>query len=159
MSQKKKASPNTIAVNRKARHDYLLEGNFEAGLMLQGWEVKSIRAGKVQISESHVIVRKGEAYLLNAHISPTKGVCTHFVPDESRTRKLLMHRREIDKLIGHIQQKGYTVVPLSLYWKNGRVKVEVALAKGKKTHDKRASEKDRDWARQKERIMKKNQSS
>lgn len=143
-------------MNRKASHDYLLEAKYEAGLVLQGWEVKGIRAGKVQLSESHVIVRRGEIYLLNAHISPTKNISTHVVPHEARTRKLLLNKREIEKLIGSVQQQGYTIVPLSMYWKSNRVKVEIALAKGKKVHDKRAASKDRDWARQKERIMKKN---
>lgn len=142
-------------MNRKASHDYLLEAKFEAGLVLKGWEVKGIRAGKVQLSESHVIVRRGEIYLLNAHISPTPNISTHVVPDESRTRKLLLNKREIEKLIGSVQQQGYTIVPLAMYWKSNRVKVEIALAKGKKVHDKRAASKDRDWARQKERIMKK----
>lgn len=122
--------------------------------MLQGWEVKSIREGRVQMSESHVVFRRGEAYILNAHISPLQNISTHVVPDESRTRKLLLHKKEINKLMGQVQQQGYTCVPLSMYWKKNKVKVEIALVKGKKLHDKRADEKDRDWARQKARIMK-----
>lgn len=146
----------SIAVNRKARHDYSIEEQYEAGLALQGWEVKSLRDKRVQIGESHVIIRRGEAWLLNAHITPLSSASTHVLADPGRTRKLLLNRRELNILMGHVEQKGYTIVPLELYWKNGRAKLRVALAKGKKLHDKRASEKDRDWQRQKERIFKSN---
>ncbi len=155
MSTKKSAAPGNIAVNRKARHDYSFEAHYEAGIVLQGWEVKGIREGRVQLSESHVIFRKGEAFLLNCHISPTKNVSTHITPEDARTRKLLLNRRELSKLSGQVSKEGYTVVPLSMYWKKGHVKIEIALAKGKKMHDKRADAKDKDWARQKERLMKK----
>jgi SsrA-binding protein len=152
--QKNKITSNTIAVNKKATHDYFIEQRLEAGLALQGWEVKSLRAGRAQLTESHVILRKGEVWLVGALISPLPTVSTHFVPDSRRTRKLLLHRKEINKLIGHVERKGYTIVALKLYWKNGRSKVEIGLAKGKKQHDKRAAEKDRDWARTKERALK-----
>ena len=143
-----------IADNRKARHDFFIEEEFEAGLVLEGWEVKAIRAGRLQIGESHIVIRDGELFILNVHISPLETASTHIRPDATRTRKLLMHRREISKLIGRVEQRGYTLVPLRLYFKRGRVKVAVALAKGKKQHDKRATMKDRDWEREKARIMK-----
>ena len=146
----------TIALNRKARHNYTLEQRFEAGLVLEGWEVKSIRAGKGQISESHVIIRRGEAWLVNAIISPLLSASTHVKANDSRSRKLLMHRREIDVLLGNIERKGYTIVPTAMYWKHNKVKVELALAKGKKDYDKRADAKDRDWERDKQRLFKKN---
>jgi SsrA-binding protein len=152
---KHKQSDNTICLNRKARHTYFIEETFEAGLMLEGWEVKSLREGRGQISESHIIVRQSELFLLNGVITPLNTVSTHFEPEMSRTRKLLMHKREIDKLMGRVEAQGYTIVPLKLYWKRNRVKVEIALAKGKKQHDKRQTDKDRDWKRQKERIFKK----
>ncbi|MDO5667289.1 MAG: SsrA-binding protein SmpB [Alcaligenaceae bacterium] len=143
-----------IADNRKARHDYFIEEEFEAGLVLEGWEVKAIRAGRIQIGESHIVIRNGELQVLNMHISPLETASTHIRPDATRTRKLLMHRREINKLIGRVEQRGFTLVPLNLYFKRGRVKMTVALAKGKKQHDKRATIKDRDWEREKARIMK-----
>ena len=149
----KKSNPNTIAANRRARHDYLIEERYEAGVMLQGWEVKSLRLGKAQITESYVIVRNGEAWLLGAHISPIDSICTHITADPTRTRKLLLHKKELDTLIGKVERKGYTLVALTLYWKNNRVKLEVALGKGKKQHDKRASKKDQDWQRQQSRII------
>lgn len=145
----------TIAVNRKALHDYTLEERFEAGVALQGWEVKSLRAGKIQIVESYVLLKKNEAWLVGSHISPLLSASTHVHPDPTRTRKLLLHRKELDKLIGLIERKGYTVVPLSVYFRKGRVKLEIALVKGKKEHDKRESEKDRDWQREKQRLFKK----
>jgi len=155
-TKKKQNSPSsTIALNRKARHNYHIETKFEAGLVLQGWEVKSIRAGKAQLAESHVIIKKGEPWLLNCHISPLKTTSTHIVADPKRTRKLLLNHREIKKLIGFTEQKGQTIVPLALYWKKNHVKLEIALAIGKKLYDKRATEKDRDWQRQKDRILKK----
>jgi SsrA-binding protein len=156
MSKKKeKASiSGKIALNKKARHDYFVEDTFEAGLALEGWEVKSLRAGRGQLTESYVHLRNGEAWLLGAHISPLSTASTHIKPDPTRTRKLLMHRLELDRLVGAVERKGYTLVPLNLHWCKGRVKLDIGLAKGKKQHDKRASEKDRDWKRQKSRIMK-----
>ena len=144
----------TIAVNRKARHDYFIEDNYEAGLALEGWEVKSLRAGRGNLTESYAIVRNGEIFLLGAHISPLPSASTHVQADPTRTRKMLLNRREIDRLIGAVERKGYTLVPLSLYWQRGRVKLDLGLAKGKKQHDKRADSKDRDWQRQRARIMK-----
>ena len=143
-----------IADNRKARHDYFIEEEFEAGIVLEGWEVKSIRAGRIQIAESHVIIRDNELFVLNMHISPLETASTHIRPDATRSRKLLMHKREINKLIGRVEQRGYTLVPLNLYFKKGRIKMTLALAKGKKQHDKRETIKDRDWEREKARIMK-----
>lgn len=151
-------SPTTeslIADNRKARHDYTIEDHFEAGLILEGWEVKSLRAGRGQIAESHVIIRDGAAWLLGTNITPLISASTHINPDPQRTRKLLLHQKELNRLIGAVQRKGYTIVPLNLHWKKGRVKVEIALAKGKKLHDKRQSEKERDWQRQKQKIDRK----
>jgi len=152
--KQKDAAPPPIALNRRARHEYFIEENLEAGLTLQGWEVKSLRAGKAQITEAYVIVKDGEAWLLGAHVNPLPTTSTHFVADPTRTRKLLLHRAEIDRLVGAVERKGYTLVPLRLYWKKGNVKLEVGLARGKKAHDKRATEKDRDWAREKSRILK-----
>ena len=143
-----------IVDNRKARHDYFIEDEFEAGIVLEGWEVKSIRAGRIQIGESHIIIRDGELFVLNMHISPLEPASTHIRPDATRSRKLLMHKREICKLNGRVEQRSYTLVPLNLYYKRGRVKMTVALAKGKKQHDKRSTLKDRDWEREKARIMK-----
>jgi len=151
---KNHSGESKIAVNRKARHDYTLEEQYEAGLALQGWEVKSMREKHAQISDAHVIVRKGEAWLLNSHIPPLPSASTHVIADPGRTRKLLLNRKELNKLMGHVEQKGYTIIPLELYWHQGRAKLKIALAKGKKLHDKRASEKDRDWQRQKERLFK-----
>ena len=146
---------STIALNKKARHDFHIEERFEAGLALTGWEVKSLRAGRAQLQESYVVVRDSEAWLFGAHISPLLSASTHVDADPTRTRKLLMHRQELDHLIGAVERKGYTLVPLALYWKRGRAKLEIGRAKGKKQHDKRAAEKDRDWERQKGRILKK----
>lgn len=154
---KKKKKPNsgsTIALNKKAKFDYHLEDRLEAGIVLEGWEVKSMRAGRVQIKESYVIIRNGELYLFGAHISPLISASTHINPDPTRLRKLLLNRKEISHLIGSVDRKGYTLVPVALYWKRGRAKLEVALAKGKQQHDKRASIKDREWKRDKERLMK-----
>lgn len=153
MSQKQKSNHN-IAVNRKALHEYIIEQRFEAGLVLQGWEVKSLRAGKIQLDQGYVIIKKSEAWLLGANISPLPTASTHTEHDPQRTRKLLLHHDEISKLIGNVERKGYTLVPLNLYWKKNRVKLEIALAKGKKLHDKRAAEKEKDWQRQKQRSMK-----
>ena len=150
---KSKTGGSTIALNKKARHDYFIEDRFEAGLALQGWEVKGLRAGHVQLTESYIVIDKGEAWLFGFHISPPASTSTHITPDPTRTRKLLLHRRELDKLIGAVERKGYTLVPLALYWKGGRAKMEIALARGKHQHDKRASEKNRDWDRQKQRLL------
>ena len=154
MAKKKSAPSNQICQNRKARHDYLILETFEAGLMLEGWEVKSARENRVQINEAHIIIRRNEAWLLNAHFTPLSTTSTHKIADPTHTRKLLLHRKELNTLMGRVEQKGLTIVPLSLYWKRNRVKAEIALAQGKKLHDKRAADKDRDWQRKKERIMK-----
>jgi len=143
----------TVALNKRARFDYFIEERFEAGLALQGWEVKSLRASKAQITESYVLIKGGEAWLLGAHITPLDTASTHSYPDPTRTRKLLLNRAELDRLMGAVERKGYTLVPLALYWKHGRAKLEIGLAKGKKLHDKRATEKARDWQRQKERLL------
>lgn len=144
----------TIVHNRQATYDYFIEDRYEAGLVLQGWEVKSLRAGRAQLKESYVILKGGEAWLLGSHVSALTSASTHIETDPVRTRKLLLHANELSKLIGHVERKGYTLVPLALYWKAGRVKLEIGLARGKKTHDKRAVEKDRDWQREKQRVMK-----
>lgn len=151
---KKQNTNETIAVNRKAHHEYTIEERFEAGIVLEGWEVKSLRAGKTQIDQSYVILRHNEVFLLGALITPLQTASTHIIPDPQRTRKLLLHQREIGKLVGSIERKGYTLIPLSLYWKGNHVKLQIGLAKGKKNHDKRAAEKDRDWQRQKQRALK-----
>lgn len=153
MKQTQKA-PSTIALNRKARHEYFIEDRFEAGLVLEGWEVKSLRAGRIQLDQSYVLIKNGQAFLFGALITPLPTASTHIHPDPQRSRKLLLHHREINKLIGNVERKGHTVVPLALYWKKNRVKLEIGLAKGKKLHDKRASEKERDWQRQKQRLLK-----
>ncbi|MEE7626579.1 SsrA-binding protein SmpB [Methylobacter sp. Wu8] len=145
----------TIAVNRQAKFEYSIEERFEAGLVLEGWEVKSLRDGRVQLKESYVTIKRGEAWLLGAHISPLLSASTHVNPDAVRAKKLLLNRHELNKLIGAVERKGYTLIPLSMYWKNGRAKLEIGLAKGKQLHDKRATSKDRDWQREKARIMKK----
>ena len=142
-----------IAENRRARHDYFIEERHEAGLALMGWEVKSMRAGKAQLAEAYVVIRGGEIWLIGAHITPLSSASTHVITDPTRTRKLLLNRAEIDKLVGAVERAGYTLVPLELYWKAGRAKLRVGLAKGKKQHDKRATEKDRDWQRDKARVM------
>ena len=152
-SKSKDSAPPPIALNKRARHEYFIEENFEAGMALQGWEVKSLRAGKAQNTEGYVIVKNGEAWLIGAHITPLRTTSTHVVADPTRTRKLLLHRRELDRLIGAVERKGHTIVPLKLYWKGGKVKLEVGLAKGKQAHDKRATEKDRDWQREKARLL------
>jgi SsrA-binding protein len=143
-----------IAVNRKARFDYFIEERFEAGLSLMGWEVKSMRAGKAQIAEAYVYMKNGEAFLHGAHIGALNSASTHVDTDPTRTRKLLLNRRQLDHLVGAVERKSFTIVPLELYWKNGRAKLEIGLAKGKKQFDKRHTEKDRDWQRDKSRIMK-----
>ncbi len=153
-SKKNKRQDNTIALNRQASHEFFIEDTFEAGLVLEGWEVKSLREGHIQLKESHIVIHKGEAWLLGAHISPLLSASTHVAPDRVRRKKLLLHRSELDKLIGSVERKGYTIVPLSMYWITGRAKLKIGLAKGKKLHDKRAVAKDKDWQRDKARIMK-----
>ncbi|MCL7421829.1 MAG: SsrA-binding protein SmpB [Methylobacter sp.] len=150
----KKQQNNTIAQNRQATHEYFIEERFEAGLVLEGWEVKSLRDGRVQLKESYVTLKRGEAWLFGAHISALNSASTHVKPEAIRSRKLLLNRHELNKLIGAVERKGYTIIPLSMYWKKGRAKLEIGLAKGKQLHDKRASSKDRDWQREKARIMK-----
>ncbi len=157
MAGKKKsgANNNLIAVNRRATHDYFIEDRFEAGLSLQGWEVKSLRAGKANISEAYVTVKDGRPVLFGATFNPVKSSCAFVVSDPTRTRPLLLNRREINKLIGAVQRQGYTVVPLRLYWKGSWAKLEIGLARGKQEHDKRDSLKEKQWQREKERVMKK----
>ena len=156
MSKKQHDSSNSsIAENRKARFDYFIEDTYEAGLALQGWEVKSLRAGRAQIKEAYVFVKDGEAFMFGAHISALPTASTHIIPDPIRTRKLLLNRAELNGLVGAVERKGYTLVPLELYWKGGRAKLRVGLAKGKKEHDKRDTEKDRDWQRDKSRLLRK----
>ncbi|MCZ4065244.1 SsrA-binding protein SmpB [Oxalobacter aliiformigenes] len=146
----------TIADNKKAFHDYFIEERFEAGMALEGWEVKSIRAGRVQLKEAYVIVKSGEIFLFGSHISPLPTASTHVKPDPVRNRKLLMHASEISKLIGKVERAGYTLVPLNLHFSKGRVKCEIGLAKGKKQYDKREAEKARDWQREQQKILKQN---
>lgn len=154
MSQKDENNvERLIALNRRARHEYHIEERYEAGLALQGWEVKSLRAGRAQITEAYVTLKNGEAFLIGAHFTPLKQTCTHEIADSTRTRKLLLQQRELSSLIGKVERAGYTLIPLDLHWTRGRAKLEVGLAKGKKQHDKRADIKERDWQRQKERIM------
>ena len=143
----------TIALNKRARHEYHLEERFEAGLALQGWELKSIRAGRANITEAYAVIRDGELFLFGAQMTPLISASTHVVADAPRTRKLLLHKREIDQLIGRVQRDGYTLVPTALYWKANKVKAELALAKGKQSHDKREASKERDWARDKQRLL------
>lgn len=143
----------SIALNKKARHDYFIEERLEAGIVLEGWEVKSLRAGRVQITESYVVLKDGEAWLLGAHITPLQSASTHVNPDPARTRKLLLRREELSRLVGAVERRGYTLVPLNLHWKNGRAKLEIGTAKGKKQHDKRAAERERDWNREKQRVL------
>lgn len=152
MSTSKAPSIKRIAENRKARHEYLLSTQWEAGLVLQGWEIKSLRAGKANIADSYVLLKDQEAWLLGSQIVPLTSASTHIQAEPTRTRKLLLHKKELKTLIGATQRKGFTVVPLTLYWKNHRVKITVALAKGKKLHDKRETEKERDWLREKQRL-------
>ncbi len=142
-----------IAENRKARHDYFIEDRYEAGLSLMGWEIKSLRAGRAQLTEAYVVIRGGEMFLIGAHLSPLNSASTHVIADPTRSRKLLLNRVEIDRLVGAVERDGYTIVPLELYWKQGRAKLRIGLAKGKKQHDKRATEKDRDWQRDKARVL------
>ncbi len=152
-NKKASKSSNTIALNKKARHDYHIEERFEAGIALEGWEVKALRAGKGQITETYVLFKNSEAWLLGAQITPLLTASTHILPDPTRTRRLLLQRRQLNQLIEATQQKGYTCVCTAMYWKNHLVKVEIALAKGKASHDKRQDEKTRDWNREKQRLL------
>lgn len=153
-NKKKPASPDTIAINKKARFDYFIETTYKAGISLQGWEVKSLRDGRIQLRESYIILKNNEAWLSGAHISPMPGASTHINPEPLRTRKLLLHRRELDKLTGATERQGYTVVPTAMYWARGRAKLEIGLARGKKQHDKRAAIKQKDWQREQQRVTK-----
>jgi SsrA-binding protein len=153
MAKKDSKPSSTIAQNKKARFDYFIEERFEAGLALQGWEVKSLRAGKAQLVDSFVMIRDGEAWLHGAHITPLSSASTHVTAEPTRIRKLLMNRRELDRLTGLVERKGYTLVALELYWSKGRAKLALGLAKGKKQHDKRTTEKERDWDRDKARAL------
>jgi SsrA-binding protein len=143
----------SIVQNRKAGHDYFIEERYEAGIVLDGWEVKSIRAGRAQIADGYVIVKSDELFLIGAHISPLPTVSTHFIPDPTRSRKLLLHAEEIKRLVGKVEQRGYTLVPLDLHYKKGRIKLEVGLARGKLQHDKRADQKEKEWNREKQRLL------
>jgi SsrA-binding protein len=154
MAKSKNAAPSTIALNKKAKHDYYFEERYEAGVALHGWEVKSLREGRLQLRDSYVLLKDGEAFLFGALITPLPSASSHIVADPLRTRKLLLHRQELAKLFNAIDRKGYTAVVTAIYWKQGRAKVEVALAKGKQEHDKRDVLKDKDWQREKERYMK-----
>ena len=150
---KNAAVDKTIALNKRARHEYHLEERFEAGLVLQGWEIKAIRAGRGNMTDAYAYVNDGEIYLIGAQITPLIQASTHTVPEDRRQRKLLLHRREIDKLIGRVERDGYTLVPTAMYWSKNKIKLEIALAKGKQNHDKRDTAKERDWAREKQRAM------
>ena len=156
MTKKQKKSPNVISNNKKALHDYTIMQRFEAGIVLEGWELKSIRAGKTQLKESYVIIKKAEAWLIGSHISPLVSASTHISCDATRSRKLLLNRKELNTLIGAVQKKGLTVVALDMHWKKQLVKLTIALAQGKKLHDKRASAKEKEWKRTKSRILKNN---
>ncbi len=146
-------TPMSIAENRRAQFDYHIEERFEAGVVLEGWEIKAIRAGQVQLTDGYVVIRDGELFLIGCRINPLRSASTHVHPEADRTRKLLMHKEEIRRLIGKVEQKGFTLVPLNLHFKGGRVKVDIALAKGKAQHDKRETEKKKDWEREKGRLM------
>ncbi|MCX7055656.1 MAG: SsrA-binding protein SmpB [Pseudomonadota bacterium] len=154
MAQKEKEThEGTISLNRRARYDFFIDERYEAGLALFGWEVKSMRAGRVQLGEGYVLIKNDEAWLHGTHLTPLNSASTHVIADPTRSRKLLLKRKEIDHLAGAVDRKGFTLIPLSLYWKNGRAKVEIGLARGKKEHDKRATEKDKDWQREKTRAL------
>jgi SsrA-binding protein len=155
-NDKATSASSTIALNKKARHDFMLEERLEAGLELEGWEVKSLRAGKVQIRDSYILLKDNEAWLFGALITPLPTASTHISPEPQRNRKLLLHRKELNRLYGAVERKGYSLIPTAMYWKRGRAKLEIALAKGKKAHDKRETEKERDWNRQKQRLLKNN---
>ena len=153
MTEQKTTGRKTIAVNKRARFEYEIEERLEAGIALEGWEVKALREGRVQFADSYVLLKDGEAFLFGCQVNPLPTASTHIKPDPTRTRKLLLKRREIDHLVGAVDRKGYTVVPTAMYWSRGKAKVEIGLAKGKREHDKRRTEKDRDWERQKARLM------
>ena len=153
-TNKKSNGSSTIALNKRARFEYHIEERIEAGIALEGWEVKALREGRVQFADSYVLLKDNEAWLFGCQINPLPTVSTHVTPDPVRTRKLLLHRREIDRLVGAVDRRGYTVIPTAMYWSRGKVKVEVGMARGKQQHDKRKTQKDRDWERQKGRIMK-----
>ena len=153
MAKDNKKTDTTIALNKRARHEYHIDERFEAGIALQGWEVKSLRAGRINLGDAYAIVKNGEIFLFGASIVPLISASTHVVADDRRTRKLLLNRSEIDKLIGAIERKGYTLIPMALYWKKNRVKVDLGVARGKQEHDKRDTEKERDWNREKQRVM------
>jgi SsrA-binding protein len=154
MNNTNTSGKKTIALNKRARYEYHIEDRFEAGISLEGWEVKSLREGRVQFADSYVLLKDNEAFLFGCQLSPLPTASTHINPDPVRTRKLLLHRKEIDRLSGAVDRRGYTIVPTAIYWSRGKVKVEIGMAKGKRQHDKRKTEKDRDWERQKGRIMK-----
>lgn len=154
MNDKNSTGQKTIALNKRARFEYFIEERFEAGIALEGWEVKSLREGRIQFADSYVLLKNQEAFLFGAQIQPLPTASTHRVQDPTRTRKMLLHRRQLDELIGAVERKGYTLIPTAMYWSKGKVKIEIGLAKGKKQHDKRKTEKARDWEREKGRIMK-----
>ena len=153
-NKKAKSTNSSIAHNKKARHDYIIEDTYDAGIVLEGWEVKSIREGRVQMTDTYVIVKNSEIYWVAGQFTALLSASTHINPEPNRARKLLLNRREIDKIIGAVERKGYTLVPLKMFWSKGRAKMQIGLAKGKREHDKRAADKDRDWDREKSRIMK-----
>jgi SsrA-binding protein len=153
-AEKKESTNSTIALNKKAKHDYFIEERYEAGIALEGWEVKSLRAGRIQINDSYVLLKNAEAFIIGSLITPLPTASTHVHADPQRTRKLLLHRTELGRLIGAVERKGYTLVVTAMYWKNGKVKVEIGLAKGKQAHDKRETLKQRDWDRSKQRLLK-----
>lgn len=154
MAKQKKTNSNTIAQNKKARFDYFIEKEYEAGIVLEGWEVKSLRDGRAQLKESYVAINRGELFLHGAHFSPLTSASTHVQANPTRSRKLLLNQHEINQLIGSVERAGYTIAPLSLYWLRGRAKLKIGLAKGKKQHDKRESIKERDWKRDQQRLLK-----
>ena len=154
--KKSKSSDNTIARNRVARHHYFIDDEIEVGLVLEGWEVKSLRNGSLQLKESYVMIKNGEIWLTGAHISPLNSASTHIKPNPTRNRKLLAHRNEIDRLVGMVERKGFTLIALAAYWSRGRAKLKLGIARGKKAHDKRAADKERDWNREKQRTLKHN---
>lgn len=154
MNKQQNTGRKTIALNKRARFEYFIEERFEAGIALEGWEVKALREARIQFADSYVLLKDGEAFLFGSQINPLPTVSTHIVPDPTRTRKLLLHRRQLDMLIGAVERKGYTVIPTAMYWSKGKVKVEIGMAKGKKQHDKRKVVKERDWDREQGRIMK-----
>lgn len=154
MATSKNEPASTIALNKRARFEYHLEERIEAGIALEGWEVKALREGRIQFADCYVLLKDGEAFLFGAHINPLPTAASYVRTDPTRTRRLLLHRQEIDRLVGAVERKGYSCIPVAMYWKRGRAKVEIALAKGKKLHDKRRDQRDRDWERSKERLLK-----